>query len=67
VALCSWTSIVGYATLLIALNRALRSFGWYAVVGEITSIVTALVMLPALALWRRRPSPVSSTEHAEVP
>ncbi len=58
VALCSWTSIVGYATLLIALNRALRSFGWYAVVGEITSITTALVMLPALSLWRRR-DPIS--------
>jgi predicted RND superfamily exporter protein len=52
VALCSWTSIIGYATLLISLNRALKSFGRYAVVGEITSIVTALVMLPALSLWR---------------
>lgn len=55
VALCSWTSIIGYGTLLIALNRALRSFGWYAIVGEITSILTALIMLPALALWRRDP------------
>ncbi len=60
VALCSWTSMIGYATLLIALNRALRSFGWYAVVGEITSIFTALVMLPALALWRRDPISVRS-------
>jgi predicted RND superfamily exporter protein len=55
VALCSWTSIIGYGTLLIALNRALRSFGWYAIVGEVTSILTALIMLPALALWRRDP------------
>jgi len=55
VALCSWTSIIGYGTLLIALNRALQSFGWYAVVGEITSILSALIMLPALALWRRDP------------
>ncbi len=46
VALCSWTSIIGYATLLIALNRALQSFGWYAVVGEITSILTALDHAP---------------------
>jgi predicted RND superfamily exporter protein len=53
VALCSWTSIIGYATLVLALNRALQSFGRYAVVGEITSILTALIMLPALALWRR--------------
>jgi predicted RND superfamily exporter protein len=61
VALCSWTSIIGYATLLIALNRALRSFGWYAVVGEITSIITALVMLPALSLWKGDHLPVGET------
>jgi predicted RND superfamily exporter protein len=59
VALCSWTSIIGYGSLLIALNRALRSFGWYAMVGEVMSIVTALVMLPALALlvWGREAQP----------
>ena len=55
VALCSWTSIVGYGTLLYSLNRALRSFGWYAMVGEVTTIVTALVLLPALLLLARRP------------
>ena len=54
VALCSWTSIVGYGTLLYSLNRALRSFGWYAMVGEVTTIVTALVLLPALLLLARR-------------
>jgi len=50
VALCSWTSIIGYGTLLYSLNRALRSFGWYAMVGEVTTITTALVLLPALLL-----------------
>lgn len=54
VALCSWTSIVGYGTLLYSLNRALRSFGWYAMVGEVTTITTALVLLPALLLLARR-------------
>jgi predicted RND superfamily exporter protein len=48
VALCSWTSIVGYASLLFTVNRALRSFGWYAMIGEVTSIACALVLLPAL-------------------
>ncbi len=66
VALCSWTSIIGYATLLIALNRALQSFGWYAVVGEITSIITALIMLPALSLWRRAPVSPVSQEHGDA-
>ena len=54
VALCSWTSIIGYGTLLYSLNRALRSFGWYAMVGEVTTITTALVLLPALLLLERR-------------
>jgi predicted RND superfamily exporter protein len=54
VALCSLTSIIGYATLLYSLNRALRSFGWYAMIGEVTTIVTALVLLPALLLSTRR-------------
>jgi len=50
VALCSWTTIVGYGSLLFSINRALRSFGWYAMLGELTTIVTALVLLPALRL-----------------
>ena len=55
VALCSWTSMIGYGSLLIASNRALRSFGWYALIGEVASILCALILLPALALllWRR--------------
>jgi len=54
VALCSWTSIVGYGSLLFSLNRALRSFGWYAMAGEVTTILTALILLPALLLWAQR-------------
>jgi hypothetical protein len=50
VALCNWTSIVGYGSLLFSLNRALRSFGWYAMAGEVTTILTALLLLPALLL-----------------
>lgn len=50
VVLCSWTSMIGYGSLCIALNRALQSFGWYALVGEVTSIATAVILLPALAL-----------------
>src|SRR5262249_59495 len=50
VALCSWTLIIGYASLLLSVNRALRSFGLYAMVGEVTSIICALVLLPALKL-----------------
>jgi uncharacterized protein len=54
VALCSWTTMVGYGSMLFSLNRALRSFGWYAMIGEITTILAALVLLPAIALVQGR-------------
>jgi predicted RND superfamily exporter protein len=50
VILCSWTTIIGYGSLVIASNRALRSFGWYALLGEVACLCTALLMLPAFLL-----------------
>lgn len=47
VALCSLTTIIGYASLLVADNRALRGFGLLASLGEVACIVAALVALPA--------------------
>ncbi len=66
VALCSWTSIIGYASLLVSINRGLRSFGWYAVIGEVTSIVCALVLLPALKLWSTTPVAARAPKTAGV-
>ncbi|GEJ58121.1 efflux RND transporter permease subunit [Anaeromyxobacter diazotrophicus] len=54
VALCSWTTVVGYGSMIFSLNKAIRSFGWYAMIGELTTIVAALVLLPAIAIVRRR-------------
>lgn len=56
VILCSWTTIIGYGSLVIASNRALRSFGWYALLGEVACLCTALVMLPALLVRVGMPS-----------
>ena len=46
VALCSLTTIIGYSSLLVARNQALRSFGTLAVVGEFACLGTALIVLP---------------------
>ncbi|GAC1342691.1 MAG: hypothetical protein NVSMB23_15660 [Myxococcales bacterium] len=55
VALCSLTTIIGYGSLLLASNRALRSFGKLAMMGEITCLVASLIALPAMIqLLRRR-------------
>ena len=64
VALCSWTSIIGYGSLLISLNRALRSFGQYAMIGEVTTILTALVLLPALLIIAQRQRATRTSELA---
>ena len=54
VAMCSWSTIVGYGSLLLSMNRALRSFGWYAIAGEVTTLASGLLMLPALLLLEQR-------------
>jgi predicted exporter len=55
VVLCSWTTVVGYGSMIFSLNKALRGFGWYAMIGEVTTLVAALALLPALALvWPLR-------------
>jgi predicted RND superfamily exporter protein len=53
VALCSFTTIVGYSSLLMAQNRALFYFGVLAVIGEISCLTVALVSMPALVLSLR--------------
>jgi predicted RND superfamily exporter protein len=48
VTLCSYTTIVGYGSLIVADNQALQSFGRLAAIGEIACLVAALLVLPAL-------------------
>ena len=56
VALCSFTTTVGYGSLLYADNMALQSFGKLAMSGEILAILAAMFVLPSLLhVWARRP------------
>jgi preprotein translocase subunit SecF len=63
VALCSLTTVIGYASLLVARNQALISFGLLAVIGEVACLAAALVALPAVLRWRERHRDVDA--HAE--
>jgi uncharacterized membrane protein YdfJ with MMPL/SSD domain len=55
VALCSLTTSIGYASLLVAENRALYLFGVVAVLGEMACLTAAVTLLPAvLVLVERR-------------
>lgn len=54
VVLCSLTTTVGYTALLLSINRAVQSFGLAAAVGEITTVLAAMLLLPAILFWRAR-------------
>jgi len=48
VAVCSFTTVVGYASLLLSDNRGIRSFGLSALIGELTCVAAALLLAPLL-------------------
>jgi predicted RND superfamily exporter protein len=58
VVLCSWTTTVGYASLLLSSNAGIRSFGLTAMLGELTCLLAALILAPALLTAWQRPDRV---------
>jgi predicted RND superfamily exporter protein len=65
--LCSLTTIIGYSSLLIADNRALVSFGLLANIGEVTTLVAALVLMPALITIIERRKAFSKNSNVPAP
>jgi hypothetical protein len=66
VILCSLTTTLGYLALLLSINRAVRSFGLVAAVGEMTTLMAAVLVLPSVLIARRRraAAPARSAEPA---
>jgi predicted RND superfamily exporter protein len=62
VALCSYTTVVGYGSLIFADFQALQSFGRLAVSGEIACLAGALLLLPALLHLIGRRKAYAATE-----
>ncbi|NOY90570.1 MAG: MMPL family transporter [Deltaproteobacteria bacterium] len=54
VTLCSFTTVLGYGSLFISANRAVRSFGGAMVISEITCLCAAVLTVPALTIWLSR-------------
>ncbi|HTL35679.1 MAG TPA: MMPL family transporter [Kofleriaceae bacterium] len=48
VLICSLTTMIGYGSLLVSENLAIRGFGKASLIGEVTTVLTALVLVPAL-------------------
>jgi predicted RND superfamily exporter protein len=51
---CSMTTLCGYLALLLSINGAVRSFGLAAAVGELSTQLSAMLVLPAVLFWRRQ-------------
>ncbi|MDI1474997.1 MMPL family transporter [Polyangium sp. y55x31] len=54
VVLCSMTTALGYVALVRSDNFAVRSMGVAAVIGEITCLFAAVIVLPAALVWMDR-------------
>jgi predicted exporter len=53
--LCSYTTIIGYGSLLLSQNLGIRSFGLAAMLGELACLTMAIVLAPSL-LWITAPA-----------
>ncbi len=69
VALCSYTTVVGYGSLLFADNQALQSFGRFSIGGEIACFAAAVLFLPSLlhligahTIGKKRPAEVMTPD-----
>ncbi len=45
---CSLTTIIGYGSLLASENLAIRGFGTASLIGEVSCLATALLLVPAI-------------------
>jgi predicted RND superfamily exporter protein len=51
---CSLTTMIGYGSLLVSSNLAIRSFGLVSLLGEVCTVFCALIVVPAVLTIRRR-------------
>lgn len=54
VALCSFTTIVGYTSLYTSANQAINSFGLAMAISEVTCLLSAVLTMPALLVLLER-------------
>ncbi len=64
---CSLTTMIGYGSLLVSENLAIRGFGTASLIGEVTCLLTALVLVPALlAVGNRSDEPATDVPEARA-
>jgi hypothetical protein len=62
IVLCSLTTVLGYTALMQSVNAAVRSFGLVAVIGELTCILSVMVVLPAILRLIEQGQPAPAEE-----
>jgi len=63
VLLCSYTTAVGYGTLMLSANGGIKAFGLAALLGELACVTIAIMVTPTwLAILRRRDAATRPTE-----
>jgi len=67
VLLCSLTTVIGYGSLLVSQNLAIRGFGAASLIGEITTVLTALTVVPALLAVSQRRVAAQAPARADEP
>jgi hypothetical protein len=63
--LCSAMTVIGWGALLLVQNRALFSFGVFAISGELASLGAAVLALPAVLAWFTNGSAGSRSSHPD--
>jgi predicted RND superfamily exporter protein len=67
---CSITTMIGYASLLVSDNLAIRGFGLASLIGEITCVLAAFVVVPAIVALpfnRKQERQVFATSSTAIP
>ena len=70
VILCSLTTLLGYLALVRSVNFGVRSLGVAAVIGEVSCLLAAVLVLPAALIWlrsRAAKQPEAAKTELEIP
>ncbi|HWO24118.1 MAG TPA: MMPL family transporter [Kofleriaceae bacterium] len=66
VLLCSLTTMIGYLSLLASDNLAIRGFGIASLLGELTCMAAAFVIVPAVIAMKLPPLTLKNRHRAEL-
>lgn len=68
VLVCSLTTMIGYTSLLVSDNLAIRGFGTASLIGEITCVAAALLIVPAILAirWPQRSEITTKSFHISL-